>query len=181
MFDRDFEQSIQEKIDLLFSSYAFHGFEISPSQLDALKTLFRCSEFCTQTCLKYPDTTKQLLDYHARKTDVSRDEYLAQLNAQVKNIESSDELSQTLRQFRYEKMLRIAWRDLVDKISVEQTLKELSWLADACIVSSVAKLMDWAVYKYGQPIDENTQPIHLVVLAMGKLGADELNFSSDID
>ena len=57
----------------------------------------------------------------------------------------------------------------------------LSELADACIAQALDYLMAWAVAKDGVPRDEEGNEQHLVVLGMGKLGARELNLSSDID
>ncbi|HFE37607.1 MAG TPA: bifunctional [glutamate--ammonia ligase]-adenylyl-L-tyrosine phosphorylase/[glutamate--ammonia-ligase] adenylyltransferase [Gammaproteobacteria bacterium] len=181
MFSQKFEQTIWEKVMQLFSSEVFANVKPDNSQIDDLKRLFRCSDFCMHTCLKYPEVARQLLAPHAREANMTREEYQSELQSRVSDIDSFDCLSQALRQFRYEKMLRIAWRDLLDNIHVAQTLRELSWLADACIKVAVAKLMAWAVVRSGQPLDSENRPMQLVVLAMGKLGADELNFSSDID
>jgi glutamate-ammonia-ligase adenylyltransferase len=86
-----------------------------------------------------------------------------------------------LRLHRQREMLRIAWRDLNDLATIEQTLRELSELADAAIGAAV----DWCTARlearHGQPRDADGLHQRLIVLGMGKLGGGELNFSSDID
>ncbi len=181
MLNSVFEKTILEKIEQLFSGSVFDDFEPTEKQLSSIKFFFRCSDFCAQVCLKHPHIAREIFETCGNKVGPLRKDYQNQLQARVEGVSSFDTLGQIIRQFRYEAMLRIAWRDLVENIPVEQTLRELSWLADACIISSTDKLMTWAVEKYGQPVDEHNHPVHLVTLAMGKLGADELNFSSDID
>ncbi|MDH4134182.1 MAG: bifunctional [glutamate--ammonia ligase]-adenylyl-L-tyrosine phosphorylase/[glutamate--ammonia-ligase] adenylyltransferase, partial [Gammaproteobacteria bacterium] len=64
----------------------------------------------------------------------------------------------------------------------EETITALSNLADACIASALARLWEWAVVRDGTPKEEGTgAEARFVVIGMGKLGGQELNFSSDID
>jgi glutamate-ammonia-ligase adenylyltransferase len=78
-------------------------------------------------------------------------------------------------------MLRIAWRDLAGWATLDETLGDLSDLADACILGALDKLGVWQQQATPVPLAGRRQPAPLVVIAMGKLGAHELNFSSDID
>jgi len=78
-------------------------------------------------------------------------------------------------------MIRIAWRDLTDAAGLEETLGDLSDLAEQLIEQALARLHEGQCQRYGQPRDADSQPQRLVVLGMGKLGGRELNFSSDID
>jgi len=67
------------------------------------------------------------------------------------------------------------WADLAE------TVGDLSAMADACIQQSLALLHQWQCVINGRPCNGNGEEQYLVVLAMGKLGAGELNLSSDID
>ena len=75
--------------------------------------------------------------------------------------------------------LRIAWRDLAGWSCLDEVLVDLTELADACIVGALKPLNRWAAEEYGS--GKQKPKSSLVVLGMGKLGAHELNFSSDID
>lgn len=90
-------------------------------------------------------------------------------------------LLSALRRFRRREMVRIAWRDLAGWAPTEETLRELTWLADAAVQGA----LDWwdteLSRRHGTPRDAQGKPVGLVVLGMGKLGGCELNFSSDID
>ena len=96
--------------------------------------------------------------------------------------QSEPELMAALRIFRHREMLRILWRDYAELASVEDAFEALSQLADCCIRAAVSRSATALEEKYGVPVGaESGQPQPLVVLGMGKLGGNELNFSSDID
>ena len=87
-----------------------------------------------------------------------------------------------LRIFRHRHMVRMLWREAAQLATVEDTFVELSGLADCCIRAAVSFAVGALRPKYGLPIgQESGDEQSLVVLAMGKLGGNELNLSSDID
>jgi glutamate-ammonia-ligase adenylyltransferase len=86
-----------------------------------------------------------------------------------------------LRRFRRRHLARIAWRDLAGLADVDTVLRELSLLADVCI-RAACRYADTAMAdRHGAPQGSDGARLELLVLAMGKLGGGELNFSSDID
>ncbi len=91
-------------------------------------------------------------------------------------------LKAALRRMRNREMLRIAWRDLAGWADLAETVASLSALADACLDETLAKLYQWASARDGVPMEEaGGAAAKFVVLGMGKLGGEELNFSSDVD
>lgn len=104
----------------------------------------------------------------------------AEVLAQSKVLDEAS-LMQALRWFRRREMVRIAWRDLSGWASLDETLLDLTALADACIQFALDSLYQQAVKSKGAPSLSDGTPFNLVVLGMGKLGAYELNYSSDID
>ncbi len=86
-----------------------------------------------------------------------------------------------LRQFRHRHMVRILWRDLTHVSLLEQTLTELSLLAQCCIMVADQWSYDALVIRYGVPCDPDGREQRLIVIGMGKLGGYELNVSSDVD
>jgi len=91
------------------------------------------------------------------------------------------DLSERLRRLRRSEMARIVFRDLTRRASTLETTEELSHLADFCIQSALDHCYEEALQRFGQPRAPDGTPEKLVVLGMGKLGAYELNLSSDID
>jgi len=87
----------------------------------------------------------------------------------------------TLRKFRLREALRLIWRDVNRIDSVEQTLAGSSVLAETCLDLALAHAQRSLIARHGEPRDGAGKVQRLVVLAFGKLGGGELNFSSDID
>lgn len=113
-------------------------------------------------------------------------EYAQKLSSQLVATDTEDQLHTRLRQFRQREMVRIIWRDLTRAADMRMTTTDLSALADACIDQSATWLYADCCAKWGTPYSAPQegsvkQPQHLIVLGMGKLGAHELNLSSDID
>ena len=158
----------------------FRDFDANSSEARALSQLFCCSDFCLRVAEKSPEYIHQLFleDLSLARSKL---DYVDELGKQVFDKTDEQNISEILRQFRNQEMLRIAWRELVVKADVEVVLRELSDLADTIIEIVLQKFNDLCVTEFGQPVDSDGEPVKLVVLAMGKLGAHELNFSSDID
>ncbi len=86
-----------------------------------------------------------------------------------------------LRRWRQREMALIAWRALAGIDSLEQTLAHVSQLADTALRHCELLSRHALVAKHGHPQGADGQPQELLIVAMGKLGGGELNFSSDID
>ena len=92
------------------------------------------------------------------------------------------ELSPLLRQYRAWHMLRIVWRDFCRLADTLETVRDTSLLAEAAIAEALAISQAELESRHGVPIGRDSgEAQRLIVLAMGKLGAQELNVSSDID
>ena len=86
-----------------------------------------------------------------------------------------------LRRWRRAEFARIAWRDLAGWASLVETLADLSRAADLALVLAHDFALRGLTARYGQPRSAARAPQQLIIVAMGKLGGGELNFSSDID
>jgi glutamate-ammonia-ligase adenylyltransferase len=92
------------------------------------------------------------------------------------------ELAPELRRYRQWHMLRIVWRDFCRLADTLETVRDTSLLAEACIAEALAHSQAALEQRFGRPIGRHSgRPQELIVLGMGKLGARELNVSSDID
>ena len=86
-----------------------------------------------------------------------------------------------LRRWRRAEFARIAWRDLAGWAPLDETLTDLSNAADTALRLANEFATRALCQRYGQPRDESGAVQELIIVAMGKLGGRELNFSSDID
>lgn len=148
----------------------------------ALPRIFAYSEFVATLCLRHPDLLDDLVSSGDLFAPYDETGYELRIASGLEEVSDFNALSRQLRQHRKREMLRIAIRDLAGWADLVQTIGELSRFADACIEQSLNKVYAWMVRDFGVPLGaESGKPQTLVVLGMGKLGAYELNFSSDID
>ena len=100
---------------------------------------------------------------------------------------SEDDFRAGLRAYRNREYLRIGTRDLLARASLEETTGDLSALAEAAVQIAYEYSRAQLTADYGEAVEPGIEekaerrPIEFVVLGMGKLGGEELNFSSDID
>ena len=139
------------------------------------------SDFAAQTCLRNPELLAELHSSGVLDRALLADEMAARLAARLAGVDDEAGLEVCLRRFRQHEMLRIIWRDLTGSASLDETFEDLSELADVCIRQSLELLYGWATAKSGVPRADDGSAQHLIVIGMGKLGARELNLSSDID
>jgi glutamate-ammonia-ligase adenylyltransferase len=92
----------------------------------------------------------------------------------VRDAESDADAMRSLRVMKADAALLIALADIGGVWDVMRVTRALSDLADTAVASAVDFL-------WGRMQQVSTGPSGYVVLAMGKMGAGELNYSSDID
>jgi glutamate-ammonia-ligase adenylyltransferase len=158
---------------------AVANIELPADISDSLVKVWASSEFIATSCTRNPTLLPTLIESGDLTRSYSSDYYATQLKQLV--IADEAALMTALRQFRRREMVRIAWRDLAGWSELSETLIELSWLADACIQFALDFLYKQACEKRGTPLLSDGTPQQIIVLGMGKLGAFELNYSSDID
>ncbi len=154
-------------------------FHPTPEFTASMVKVWCSSLFISESCLRRPEILVDLVNSGDLLT-IYTDRIYADKLERIQ-IESEAELMQELRRFRKREMIRIAWRDLAGWAPLSETLADLSWLADACIQYALSFLYNQACEKRGTPLLSDGSPQQIVVLGMGKLGAYELNYSSDID
>ncbi|MDT4290483.1 bifunctional [glutamate--ammonia ligase]-adenylyl-L-tyrosine phosphorylase/[glutamate--ammonia-ligase] adenylyltransferase [Methylomonas sp. MO1] len=139
-----------------------------------------CSQFISENWLRNPDLIPDLVTSTDLFAPLRSADYAAALQ-QSGYAEGEPALAKQLRLFRRREMIRIAWRDLAGWSDLDETLTDLTALAEACIQTALDFLYRQACARWGTPTLADGTPFNIVVLGMGKLGAWELNYSSDID
>lgn len=154
---------------------------LTPETQQALPRVFAMSEFIARSCLQEPQLLPILEAQGLLQQADTPAALKSRLHQCLQNVADAEALSRQLRHFRRREMVRIAWRDLTGDAPLQETLRGLSALAAACLDAALAHLYRWQCAQWGVPRNQQGEPQQLVVLAMGKLGGEELNFSSDID
>ncbi|MBU1330291.1 MAG: bifunctional [glutamate--ammonia ligase]-adenylyl-L-tyrosine phosphorylase/[glutamate--ammonia-ligase] adenylyltransferase [Gammaproteobacteria bacterium] len=149
---------------------------------EALRRVAAASDFVAQQAQRDAPMFIELAVSGALGESLSDGALRAQLQQALQGCQSEDELGRCLRRFRNRQQVRIIWRDLTRQADLIETCRDLSDLADCCIDEAYQWLYPRCCEQFGTPIGRRTaEPQHMVILGMGKLGAHELNLSSDID
>lgn len=137
------------------------------------------SDFLVDSLHRFPDWLNEIehnIPCHNGYTN-----YQSWLNDLIFDIHSEEQFMSVLRQFRRKMLMRINWSQIANTSTTEQTLIQLSSLAEVLIITARDWLYNLSCKEWGTPCNAKGQPQTLVILGMGKLGGAELNFSSDID
>ncbi|KEA65219.1 Glutamate-ammonia-ligase adenylyltransferase [Marinobacterium lacunae] len=157
----------------------------SQALLDDLPAVLIGSDYVSEQLERHPDLLAALVSSGELAEPYRTGQMRQRASAALEGCDSEAELHRRLRLFRRREMVRIIWRDLSRRADLAETTLSLSEMADALIDLTLAWLHDDAVKRWGRPMgpDAAGSPVeqHMVVLGMGKLGAFELNLSSDID
>ncbi len=149
---------------------------------DQLTRVLAQSDFAVEQIKRDPAMFTALLASGELERALAPGELRTQLAALVAECADEDALSKCLRRYRNRQQLRIIWRDFTRQTDLWGTCRDLSDLADASIDLALGWLHPRLCEQFGAPTGRRSGlPQQLVVLGMGKLGAFELNLSSDID
>jgi glutamate-ammonia-ligase adenylyltransferase len=142
------------------------------------------SPFLVNLIFKTPGTFRWLFLGNAVDLPRSVDDMLVELHKQVDTQTSFAELSKILRDFKRAEILRIATRDLNGLAPLEEVTAELSSLASSTLQVAHDVCRQCLIRDHGIPVmqsESGPRQAEMTVIGMGKLGGNELNFSSDID
>ena len=157
----------------------------NPRMLHLLCTIFGNSPSMAQTLIRDPLLVYWLAEEQALTRRPSRKMLAASLHMMLANVKAAELQLGALRRFRRREMLRIGIRDLLRMADVRETTAALTDLACVLIQAAYEIADAWLNRQYGKPRHTDSSG-HLVetgfaVIAMGKLGGGELNYSSDVD
>ena len=158
------------------------AFDIDERLSAALPAVWAASAFVAQACIHSPSLLSDVNAADEFSAAYAEGDYRKRLEVVLRGVEDEDSLVKALRLFRRREMVRIAWRDLAAWADLAETLSDLSALATACVDCALRRLDGWQSRDLGEPRGHSGGGRQsLIVIGMGKLGAGELNFSSDID
>ncbi|HWI58952.1 MAG TPA: hypothetical protein VNZ22_17125, partial [Bacillota bacterium] len=181
-------QRAQHFFDLLAATRAGEKLELgSDAQAAALTALFSGSQALSNWLVAHPEWLSavevEALKFPRRKQGLRKE-----VDAWLQPLLAAQDFGQALgkvRQFQQRELLRIGARDLARLGQVPEITQELSALADVCLESVWRVCYGQLTQRYGQPYHQDGagqwQPTVGCVLGMGKLGGQELNYSSDVD
>ena len=146
-----------------------------------LQQVLAASDFVAEQLRRDPHMAWRLVEDQRLWRSLAAGEMAELLAETLAPAATEEELARLLRRFRQQHQVRIIWRDVLLHAPTLETTRDLSDMADVCLEQGYRWLYRQLSETLGTPCDTVGEQQHLVVLGMGKLGACELNLSSDID
>jgi glutamate-ammonia-ligase adenylyltransferase len=160
----------------------------SPEQTKIIATIFGASQSLSDTLIAHPDWIKQTLQPEFLQNPRQKSSLVHEVNEWLLPALEKRAYAgafQQLRIFKNREMLRIAARDLSRLGTALDITAEISNVADVCLQSVYLLCHQQLTSRMGFPYDqENEGPWRetpFAILGLGKLGGQELNYSSDVD
>ncbi len=110
-----------------------------------------------------------------------KENYLKELKSLTSETLSDEKFSERLAFYRHRELMRIFAKEILKTAKTEDILREYSYLADAMLEIAYERALNEMKSKYGKPLTEKGKEATAVILGLGKLGSEELNYYSDID
>lgn len=159
---------------------AYQRIAASPAALRCAIFLFSYSKFLSEAVLKHPETLLDIAGSTSFYRVLTVEDYILRLSdflAGRNGVPAPDDLAR----FRRRQLTRIALRDVLGAATLSDVTEELSHLADAILDVAYRRIRAAFVQRHGEPRLLSGEPCGFSVVALGKLGGQELNYSSDID
>ena len=156
-------------------SMFYHYLETAPDRLDLLVKIFAHSQALSDTLARNAAYFHFLIAPERLKAPRTKISVATELARLLLPIRQSAQKYDVIRQFRRRETLRVGVRDLTGLAPVEETTGELSNLADVCLQAVYEVAHATLCQKFKVP------GVRFAIIGMGKLGGQELNYSSDVD
>ncbi|WP_148252665.1 bifunctional [glutamate--ammonia ligase]-adenylyl-L-tyrosine phosphorylase/[glutamate--ammonia-ligase] adenylyltransferase [Aidingimonas lacisalsi] len=157
---------------------------LSTVRREQLARVLAISPFVVDTLTRHPDWLTRL-DANGELENAPDHELLSRwLTDALELCDDEAGMQAVIRRFRHARMVGIIWRNIIRPESTDMwsVTAAVSNLAEVCLDGALAWLETHLATRWGRPTPcADGSPQRLVVLGMGKLGASELNLSSDID
>ncbi|MBU3056380.1 bifunctional [glutamate--ammonia ligase]-adenylyl-L-tyrosine phosphorylase/[glutamate--ammonia-ligase] adenylyltransferase [Pseudomonas indica] len=176
------ERSFQAAVEALGAEVAGYFSAWPEARRQDFRRVCANSEFVAEQALRDPEMLLALAEAGELGRSLNPGELRQQLVETLDGCVDENELARRLRRYRTRQQVRIIWRDITRRADLKETCRDLSDLADAGIDLAYRWLYEQLSAQSGVPTGARSgTPQHMVILGMGKLGAVELNLSSDID
>jgi len=160
---------------------AFDRVASSPAALRCAINLFSHSQFLSEAVLRKPERILQVANSGSFYRVLTTEEYQERLFEFLGDDCPGVPPPFALARFRRRQLLRIVLRDVLGVATLSDVTEDLSNLADAILDVAYRRIRADFVERHGEPRLPDGSPCGFSVVSLGKLGGQELNYSSDID
>jgi len=138
------------------------------------------SQFLSDIVVAHPDTLGEVVRAGAFEKRKTTDEFRREIAAKIAGMTGLSEVMQGLRRYKKGEIVRIGVKDILCIASLEETLSEISSLADAFLGVIYELSRKALAAEYGAPA-AGKESARYAIFGLGKLGGAELGYSSDLD
>lgn len=159
-------------------------FDDNPAIMRLLLSLFGTSNFLAKRFLRQPELIDMLMDVGRSPPQRSMAALSRELDSALATVDPRDqgEMWNRLAEFKNTQTLRIGLADVGGQLDVYSVCRELSMVAEVCLQRGYEWVARAVAERHGVARERDTgEPAALAVLALGKLGAHELGYGSDLD
>ncbi|MEZ6088448.1 MAG: hypothetical protein R3C05_10560 [Pirellulaceae bacterium] len=154
-------------------------FERDRSSLPTLLRIFSTSQYLADQLIRNPEWFDLVRVSDGKAVD--RQVIIDDLLADLRPARDEESVMRILRLYKQRETLRIAYGDFIREAPLDRVTQQISFLADAIVQGAVVSAQRLLEDERGYPQRRDGARARLAVLALGKLGGNELNYSSDID
>ena len=178
----NFERFVSASFDRLWLYRLLHD---APFLLRILSICFGSSTYFSDILVRNPEYFYELIDAEVMRDPKDRETMYRELSQAMRPFDMAEQKLNAVRGYKRKESLRLGLRDLLGDADLETTTRELTNLAEVtlqiCYEIGTAELTEKMGIPWGELPNGEQIPSTLAVIAMGKFGGYELNFSSDID
>ncbi len=170
--------AFMDKVGARSSYYTL--FAEKPSTLQALTGVCGTSLYLAELLVANPE----LFDLLTVPTLIERPKTFDEKQTEAQKIIAdvpASKLLTTLHRYKNDEIWRIALRNILGNASLPTTTAELSDLAEAVLQAIYPQIASRLNRTHGIPLSRGGIPVTCAIIALGKFGGRELNFSSDLD
>lgn len=153
--------------------------ERDQSALPILVQIFSTSQYLSDILIQDPESYDLLRITEGQPA--ARQVFIDEICSEVAALPDRNAVMLALRRYKWRETLRIAYGDVVQGQSLEIVTQQISFLADAICEAAWRAAWKELSEKRGVPRGPHGEPARFAILGLGKLGGNELNYSSDID
>jgi glutamate-ammonia-ligase adenylyltransferase len=150
--------------------------EEHPATRRILLRLFASSAHLSTLFIRHPEMIDTLVRSDLARARHSAAELSSELRDLIEAAPETEERLDAIRAFRHQEFLRVAIADLAGDLAVEEVQAELTLLAETVLREALAQARFETQRRYPIPGE-----LKLCVLAMGRMGAAEMSYNSDLD
>lgn len=182
--DPDAALNLFERLSTGASPELFRTFDRQRAFIHYALLAFGYSEYLGETLVKSPDIFQALAREHALDRSHSREEFREGF-ARFRSRSFENDVALLLARYKRREFVRIVLRDVLGIARLAEITAEVSALADVLIEEALRETQSSFLNRYGTPqyrdVEGRIVDVPVSILSLGKLGGNELNYSSDID